>query len=108
MAIQPIDLQTLFSRLHQISEDQAGLRDQAAQAQAVAGQESVKKAAQQASTVNLPEEMQEGPPTVDDKEGEGEPQSNRRRKKKPENAEETPGPEVFRDPDLGRNIDISG
>ncbi len=112
MAIQPIDLQTLFSRLHQISEDQAAQRDQAAQAQLVAGQETVRKGTEQARTVTLPEELQEGPASVDEEEAEGEgatEKHKRRRRRKPGDSVGPPASvEVFSDPDLGRNVDISG
>lgn len=108
MAVQPIDLQTLFSKLHQVSEDQAAQRDQAAQAQALVGQEIQKKGTEQANTVTLPEELQDGPSDITDKEEEGGASGSNARKRKRGAPNDTPAVEVFRDPDLGQNVDISG
>jgi phage shock protein A len=106
MPLQPIDLQTLFVRLQQVGQEQSAVKDAATQAQAVAGQEIVQKSTAQASTVNVSPELQDQLENVNDA-GQREQgrQEAKRRKKKERSREDA---DLFRDPDLGQNIDISG
>lgn len=106
MSLQPIDLQTLFVRLQQVGQDQAAIKDAAAQAQSVAGQEIAQKSTQQTTRVNEAPELQNELESVKDNEGrEQEREEAKKRKKKDSSRQES---ELFRDPDLGQNIDISG
>lgn len=107
MAVQPIDLQTLFVRLQQVGQDQAALKDSVTQAQAVAGQEIVQKSVQQQSSVTQTPELQEGLEKVSDEEGRKEPRE-QSQKQKEEEEEKRRKANVFHDPDLGQHIDISG
>lgn len=105
MAIQPIDLQVLFSRLNQIGREQAALRDAQAQAQAVAGSEIAERSEEQDHRVSQLSTEQEGPEVVDE-DGEGnQPGAN---EEHAPNEEEHPDQDVFRDPDLGQHVDLSG
>ncbi len=106
MSLQPIDLQTLFVRLQQVGQDQAAIKDAAAQAQSVAGQEIAQKSTQQITRVSETPELQNELESVkDNEEREKEREEAKKRKKEDSSRDDS---ELFRDPDLGQNIDISG
>lgn len=105
MAIQPIDLQVLFSRLNEIGRDQSTHREAQLQAQLVAASEIADQSEEFDHRVTQSRTDEEGPEQVNDgsggeKGGTGEHGA----RDDDERAEE----QVFRDPDLGQNIDISG
>lgn len=107
MSLQPIDLQTLFSQLSQVSREQAALRDGLVQNQAVVGSEIVRKSEEEQHTVTQSDEVADGPESLhddDESQKQGEGKKERRRK----GSEEEPKREVFREPYLGKNVDISG
>lgn len=108
MAIQPIDLQTLFARINQVGKEVAEQRGSTEAAQAVEGRELVQKTDQKDHSVNETKDLEEGPAQV--REDEEQPGSGGRKgKRNKESAQEDEAdPEVFRDPDLGKNVDISG
>lgn len=107
MSLQPIDLQTLFSQLGNVSREQAALRDGLIQNQAVVGNEIIRKSEQEQHTVTGSEELPEGPENLhDDDEGSGEGSRGRKRKKGEGEGERRQ--EVFREPYLGKNVDLSG
>ena len=112
MAMQPIDLQTLFTQLDKVAKNQAqqreGLQIQAALQQV----ESQKKAEEHIRSVNEAQDMGYGTAMVKDENSQSRT-SEHEKKENEEAAEE--GMEngrirfpAFRDPALGRNIDISG
>jgi hypothetical protein len=104
MAIQPIDVQVLFSRLSQIGKEQAVTKDAILQSQAAAGNEIVEKTRQQERSVRETVNIEEGPDkTHDDGESNNKRQGNSKKEKQDEGERE-----VFRDPDLGKQVDISG
>lgn len=107
MAIQPIDLQTLFVRLSTVGREQSALKQAVAQAQTVAGEEIAQRSQDAGHTVREAEEVSEGPEQVKDEEAGKKPRdqgSPRKREEEKEQEEEA----VFRDPDLGQNVDLSG
>ena len=105
MAIQPIDLQVLFSRLNQVGREQAVQKEAQVQAQAVAGSEIAERSEEGDHRVAELSTDEEGPETVnEDSEGN---QGNSRQGKRGKTDEEEKEA-VFRDPDLGQNVDISG
>lgn len=105
MAIQPIDLQVLFSRLNQIGRDQAAMRDAQVQAQTVAGSEIAERSEQQDHRVSQLSTEQEGPEVVDE---DGEANQSGGNGEHTSGEEEQQDQEVFRDPDLGQHVDLSG
>lgn len=110
MSLQPIDLQTLFVRLSQVGREQSALRDAVAMNQTVTGNEIARKSQETASAVNQSEAVSEGPEKADE-DGSGgsrEGTGNRRRPSTEEGAPTEDEGDVFRDPDLGRNIDLTG
>jgi hypothetical protein len=106
MAIQPIDLQVLFSRLSQIGREQALMRDAQVQAQAVAGSEIAERSEEGDHRVAQLSAEEEGPESVDDESEGGQQQGSRHQHR--QGGDEASRDRVFRDPDLGQNVDISG
>jgi len=106
MSVQPIDLQVLFSRLNQLSREQAVHKDAVIQGQAVTAQEIVQKSDEKGKTVTQADNEEEGPETVADQNGQdaATEQGDRRKHDDPDETK----PRYFRDPDLGQNIDLSG
>jgi hypothetical protein len=110
MAIQPIDLQVLFSRLNQLGKEQADQKDGQIHTQVVLNAESVKRTEQQdRSITEIRETGNSGARRIKDE--------NQRRqgdKKSPKDGkkeEETENPavqEVIRESHLGKKIDITG
>jgi len=105
MSVQPIDLQVLFSRLSQIGRDQAAHRDAQIQAQAVAGSEIAERSEEVDHRVSQLNDAENGPETVNDEsDAKQDDRGRRRHEKESESAEDG----FFQDPDLGRNVDLSG
>ncbi|MFW5684971.1 MAG: hypothetical protein ACOC1I_08965 [Spirochaetota bacterium] len=105
MSVQPIDLQVLFSRLSQVGREQAAQRDAQVQAQAVAGSEIAERSEERDHRVSELSAQEEGPDTVNDEKEGNQSGSGHKRQTKDEEQEQD---EIFRDPDLGQHIDISG
>lgn len=107
MPIKPIDLQTLFMQLNKVSRDQAAAKEGAVLQQSIQGALQVKKREDEAKAVQRPE-ADEGSGKIRDRESEGASEGEAEGKKSKEGEEESGEPEVFKDPDLGRHVDISG
>lgn len=109
MSLQPIDLQTLFVRLSQIGREQSAIRDAVAQNQAVAGSEIVQRAQQETHTVRQPDEVSEGPESVqEDEEEQRRREEERSSDGEKEKQDGSGDAQVFDDPALGQNVDLSG
>lgn len=108
MSIQPIDLQTLFVRLSQVGREQAAMKQSVDQAQDVAGREIAQHSRDVEEIVQEAEEVSDGPEKVDEEGQESERQAGHRKRKSADEAEDEPDDDVFRDPDLGQNIDLTG
>jgi hypothetical protein len=109
MAIQPIDLQTLFTQMDKVGKEQSAQKEGLAIQQTLAGIENQKKTEEHIQSVNEAQNTGEGAEKVNDR--------NQRKKKDEEKSkdredgdEDTKEPErpVIQDPVLGKNIDISG
>ena len=107
MPIQPIDMQTLFMRLSQIGKEQAVQKEAAHLAQTLHGSELVRESEQQAHSVNLTRELEDGPDAIKEEEQRGGEQREAEEKERRASDDEDDA-DVFRDPDLGTNIDITG
>ncbi|MFO8043594.1 MAG: hypothetical protein R6U25_10360 [Alkalispirochaeta sp.] len=109
MSIQPIDLQTLFVRLSQVGREQSALKQSIIQNQEVAGREIAERSRQVGESVQEPDEVSEGPETVDD---DGNPSQQQAATHQDhahgDGSSEEPEEDLFRDPDLGQNIDLEG
>ena len=110
MAIQPIDLQTLFTQMDKVGKSQIAQREGAAIQHAIQGVQIQRKMEEHIQSVNETqntgddgaEKVKDRPAQKEGKEsGDGKKKENRRG-----NPEEEDIP-VISDPRLGRNIDIS-
>jgi len=110
MAIQPIDLQTLFTQLDKVAKTQSDQREGAALHQAIHGAQLQRRTEEQIKAVNQAQNMGEdgaekvkdrGPQAKDKDGGKGKKQEG----EKPQQEEAKAA--FIHDPSLGRNIDIS-
>ncbi|MDR1899277.1 MAG: hypothetical protein LBQ55_04645 [Treponema sp.] len=110
MAIQPIDLQTLFTQLDKVGKSQAFQKEGLAAQQAIQQAESQKKTEARIQSVNEAQSTGEDGKINDQGAGKKERppgEAGDKDKKGKDGAEEDDGkPAFIRDPALGRNIDI--
>ncbi len=108
MPIQPIDLQTLFAHINQVGKDQAVLKEGLSSQQAAHAAELVKETMHQDESVNKSGKTDEDNQKIHDEDNTGNQGDPGKRKEKDIPPEEKKKINVFTDPDLGKNIDISG
>jgi len=110
MAIQPIDLQTLFSQMDKVGKSQVVQREGQQINEALQQAQVQKKLEQDVQSVNQSQEMGKEAPSVkdEDKRGTYENKSGSGEKKKEDDDNSEESQSLIRDPALGRNIDISG
>ncbi|MDR2630241.1 MAG: hypothetical protein LBC60_04895 [Spirochaetaceae bacterium] len=111
MAIQPIDLQTLFTQLDKVGKNQTAQKEGLQIQQALQGEQIQRKTEERIQSVNESQDTGEGAETIRDRSSrKNTGEEKQGREETGENPQdEKPGePLVFRDPDLGRNIDVSG
>ena len=106
MAIQPIDLQTLLMRLGQVGKEEAAQRQAAVQSQIVTGSEIARRSEAEQRQVTETHTLEEGPDQVDDEESSAQGREGEQQEAGEGASSEKDG--VFRDPDLGQNVDITG
>ena len=108
MAIQPIDLQTLFTQMDKVGKIQSAQKEGLAVQQAIQGVEHQRKTDEHIRSVNEAQDMGEGVQKTKDRDSR---ERDGKRKKKENKAgvseKEETNNSVFRNPFLGRNIDIS-
>jgi hypothetical protein len=110
MAIQPIDLQTLFTQVEKVGKTQSSQKEGLQIQEALQQVQSQKKAEEQVQSVNEAQDPGDGAEKIKD--------GNSRQRAAGQDGEESAGEEekqeeearqnLIRDPALGRNIDISG
>ena len=110
MAMQPIDLQTLFTQLDKVAKTQSAQREGLAIQQEMQGVLLQRKTEQHIQSINKPQNTgDDGAEKVNDKSkgqsGRGGGKKQKEDRQQDAEAEETPP--AFFDPSLGRNIDIS-
>jgi len=106
MPILPIDLQTMFSHINQVGKEQAIQNEKMPQNQALQGQALVEKIKDKDSTVNETEDVGQG---VDKLKNQAKGKQQKRGKQhKDEDEKEKDTIVVYKDPNLGQHIDISG
>jgi len=112
MAIQPIDLQTLFTQLDKVAKSQAMQREGQHIQESIQQIQIQKKNEQNIQSVNQSQDLGGEAETIKDEKRHGWRESNgRARERQPEDDELSAAEEerdLIRDPALGRNIDISG
>lgn len=108
MALLPIDLQTLFTQSAQVGKEQAVQKEAPPAAQSLQGAQLVQRAETRDNSVNETQNQGDGPEQVKEKSRRGAERRERRTKKAAKTAPARSSSNVVRDPDLGRNIDITG
>jgi len=112
MAIQPIDLQTLFTQLDKVAKTQSSQREGVAMHEAIQGAQLQRKTDDQIKAVNDVQNMGEdgaekvkdrGPQAHDNDKGKKQEKKQEDEKQEQEEAKAA----VIHDPTLGRKIDIS-
>ncbi len=105
MALQPIDLQTLFVRLSTVGREQAGIKQAVEQGQEVAGREIAQRSQNASQVVREADEVSDGPEKVEEEERARQRKHNEQRGKR----EDSPSNEnkAFQDPEVGQYIDVS-
>ena len=110
MAIQPIDLQALFSQIDKVGKTQAVLREGQQLQENLHQIQTQKKLEENVQSVNEAQDMGKESAKVKDENGKGAQARGGGRGRQEDNEE--PGREgnlsLIRDPALGRNIDITG
>jgi hypothetical protein len=110
MAIQPIDLQAIFTQLDKVGKNQTVLREGQQIQESLQQIQSQKKLEENVQSVNEAQDMGEEAEKVKDEkrrrahENYGGASEGRQEEEKGKNE----SPDLIRDPALGRNIDISG
>ena len=107
MSIQPIDLQTLFVKMHHVGKEQVAQKEAAVIQQEIQGNEMVKKHQHDDSSVNRADISDKGPENVKE-DGRGSTDHGAEHKKSKEEKARRKEKEILFDPDLGKNIDFSG
>jgi hypothetical protein len=111
MAIQPIDLQTLFTQIDKVGRSQSAMREGLDVQQAMQGVQIERKTGEQIQSVNQAQNMGEGVEKVKDKNSGGQEKDGAKNKEggnaKNETPQEKPERPVIKDLRLGANIDIS-
>jgi hypothetical protein len=111
MAIQPIDLQTLFTQLDKVGKSQVDQKEGLQLQQALRGDQLQKKTEERIQSVNESQDMGQGAESIKDR------SSRKRPDEESAGNENAPREEggtnegdlsVIRDPALGKNIDVSG
>jgi hypothetical protein len=103
----PIDLQTLFSQSTQVGKEQAIQKEATPLAQSLQGSQLVQKTEQRDNDVNETPNQEEGAEKVKDRSRRG---AERKRRQAGPKRPAPPPPaakDVVRDPELGRNVDIT-
>jgi hypothetical protein len=111
MAIQPIDLQTLFTQIDKVGKEQANLKEGAHIQASLQGVQIQKKTEERTHTVNESQAAGEGAERIKDRnarKGGGETSGQDGRYGGEASEDKGRDPTIFRDPDLGTNIDVSG
>lgn len=112
MAIQPIDLQTLFTQLDKVGKSQMSQKEGLAIQQAMQGIQTQKKTEEQVHSVDDTKQAGEGAESINDRNARkrsGEQSADRgEAEKDEEDISKNKVVSVFKDPSLGRNIDMSG
>ncbi len=111
MAIQPIDLQTIFSQLDKVGKTQADQKEGVAIQQSLQTLVDAQRLQERIQSVNETQDPDQGAEKVKDRQGKKNTGQGPSGKREESGEDETPQAseiEVVRDPNLGKNIDVSG
>ncbi|MDR1788344.1 MAG: hypothetical protein LBR16_07860 [Treponema sp.] len=109
MAVQPIDLQTLFTQMDKVGKEQALSRDGAQIQAGLQAQESRRRQEAQVQAVNQAQDLGDGAEGIHGWGGRGAGGgSGKQKQRQDDKAPPKKPPRCLEDPMLGRNVDISG
>ena len=112
MAIQPIDLQALFTQLDKVGKNQAVIREGQQIQDSLQQIQSQRKLEENVQAVNEAQDSGEGAAKIKDEKNRGAHENQSGAKERRQEDEESPAEsetrDLIRDPALGRNVDISG
>ncbi|MDR1249880.1 MAG: hypothetical protein LBK63_11315 [Treponema sp.] len=116
MAIQPIDLQALFSQVEKVGKLQANQKEGVQLQQAIQGTHIQQKTEERIQSVNESQDVSQGPEKVKDRSARKDRDDGERKGGYGENGEVLDGedlrsgadPSVIHDPALGKHVDLSG
>jgi hypothetical protein len=110
MAIQPIDLQALFSQLDKVGKTQASQKEGLQLQQAIQGAHIQQKTEERIQSVNESQDVSRGPENVKDRSARRGRDDKGRGEDRGPLDEADPGADlpVIQDPALGKHIDLSG
>lgn len=108
MSIKPIDLQTLFVKMDEVSKDQSVAKGQSALQQANAAKAQVAKELEEDRRVTETPENEETQAVKDDESDAANEKGKHRKTDGEDGSDEGNGLEVVTDPDVGRHIDLTG
>ena len=108
MSIKPLDLQTMFVRLNEVSREQSQSQHAGALQQNDEARKLVEQELQQDSSVNATKEDQESRKIEDKEAGGGQQEQEKEQAAGDGKTEEKRKKEIVQDPDMGKHIDISG
>ena len=112
MAIQPIDLQTLFSQVEKVGKLQANQKEGLQLQQAIQGAHIQQKTEERIQSVNESQDVSQGPEKVKDrsarKRRDDNGKDNYAENEDDSNTVSAHDPSVIYDPALGKNVDLSG
>ncbi|MCL2006751.1 MAG: hypothetical protein FWG77_01565 [Treponema sp.] len=110
MAIQPLDLQAIFSQVDKVGRTQANIREGQQMQDALHQADTQRKLEQNVKSVNQAQNMGQETMAIKDENREESgaydaPEANEKEK---EEEQEVQRPEIIKDPALGKNLDIEG
>lgn len=108
MAILPIDLQTLFSQLDKVGKTQSQQTEAVQAQQAILNAAGQKRSDARTRAVNETDAPSDGTDKISDKGRRDRRSQERGGRHEDGEAEAEPKEEIVVDPNLGRNIDVSG
>ncbi|GHV87616.1 hypothetical protein AGMMS50255_9120 [Spirochaetia bacterium] len=110
MAVQPIDLQTLFTQLDKVGKDQASQKEGVAIQQSIQSRQMQKRTDEYIQSVNEAQDTGQGAEEINDRNArKGQHEEDTGDGDKKDAAPPAGGKlAVFKDPTLGKNIDFSG
>lgn len=109
MAIQPIDLQTLFTQMDKVAKQKSAEKEGLVLQQSLQGAVNQKKIEEKTRSVNETKDLENGAERITDKNAKKQQQEASPEKQKEEKEEDrsSKNVDVFQDPALGKHIDVS-
>uniref|UniRef100_A0A7C3EGC8 Uncharacterized protein n=1 Tax=Gracilinema caldarium TaxID=215591 RepID=A0A7C3EGC8_9SPIR len=109
MAIQPIDLQTLFTQMDKVAKQKSAEKEGLVLQQSLQGALNLKKTEEKVRSVNETKEPEDGAERIKDKNARKQGQEELAEKKdEKKEADDEKKMDIIKDPNLGKHIDVSG